>query len=146
VTTFALDSSAVVTWVLQEPAWQAVQALLDRPGADPVLPAVALTEVVSVARRKGNSSSGQQILAALTSYGARVEHPTDGDLLRAAELLESSASQSAQTPVGPPLTLSLGDALILAVVERLGCVVVTRDRYWAMFAAEGGTEAKVQTF
>jgi PIN domain nuclease of toxin-antitoxin system len=35
------------------------------------------------------------------------------------------------------VTLSLGDALILAVTERLGCMVLTRDRYWKWMVDEG---------
>jgi len=41
-------------------------------------------------------------------------------------------------------TLSLADALILAVVERLDIPVVTLDTYWAEFSAQGHTTAMVQ--
>lgn len=41
------------------------------------------------------------------------------------------------------MTLSLGDALILAVVERLRCPVLSRDGYWQAFSQEGHTAAVV---
>jgi hypothetical protein len=64
--------------------------------------------------------------------GVRTEHPTDEDLLRAAELLEMSDRNPGppKTTVGAEPTLSLGDALILATTERLGDPVLTRDSYW----------------
>jgi predicted nucleic acid-binding protein len=46
----------------------------------------------------------------------------------------------------PRLTLSLADALILAVTERLQCAVVTRDRYWAWMAEQGLLAIVVHTF
>ncbi|MGH8870008.1 MAG: PIN domain-containing protein [Actinomycetes bacterium] len=145
---FALDSSSVLTWVLQEPRWQAVDAMLRAEDAEPVLPGPALTEVIHIARRKGNASSGPKIAAVLTGQGFAVEHPVDADLVRAAELLEvSAANPGEQRRSGqPPPTLSLGDALILAVVERLGCPVVTRDGYWSWFAEQGLTPVKVVAF
>lgn len=136
----------MVTWVRQEPQWQAVDALLTQSGSDPVLPGPALTETIMVTRRKGNRSSGAQILSTLRSFGVRIEHPTDSDLVRAAELLELSETHPARTVSGPGSTLSLGDALILAVAERLACVIVSRDHYWAMLATDGLTTAKIQTF
>ena len=79
-----------------------------------------------------------------------VVHPEDADLIRCAELLERSVA-----PPGPAASavgsrsrsiLSLADGLILAIVERLGVPVVTRDRYWSDFAEEGHTRARVVTF
>jgi hypothetical protein len=122
----------VVNLLLQKPGWQAVHNVLLRPNVTGVLPGPALTESVAVSRRLGNQSSGGQIYEALTALGLAVEHPTDDDLLRAAELLEISRDNP-----GPPHpiteeegTLSLGDALILATTERLGCMILTRDAYW----------------
>ena len=148
MTTFALDSSAVVAWVLQEhPKWTVVDALLEAPGADPVLAGPALTEVIRVARARGNTSSGHQIARTLAANGMRLETSTEHDLVRAAELLELSASHP-----GPPhprtsrrAKLSLGDGLILAAVERLDIPVVTNDKYWLQFASDGHTTASVQT-
>ena len=134
-----LDSSVVCTLLLQERGWQAIHRTLQRSEVDGVLPGPALTEAIRVARRKGNQSTAHQIREALTALGLRVEHPTDGDLVRAAELIEISDDNP-----GPPsprsnrdATLSLGDALILAVTERLGCMVLTRDAYWKWMVDEG---------
>ena len=66
-------------------------------------------------------------------------------LVRAAELIEISHNNP-----GPPpphsdrdATLSLGDALILAVTERLGCMVLTRDGYWRWMVNEGHLKVQV---
>lgn len=122
----------MVNLLLQKPGWQAVHNVLLRPNVSGVLPGPALTESVSVTRRLGNQSSSSQIYEALTAIGVQVQHPTDSDLLRAAELLEISSDNP-----GPPHpvtekegTLSLGDALILATTERLDCMILTRDAYW----------------
>lgn len=140
-----LDSSVVCTILLQERGWQAITAALERPEVEGILPGPALTESISVARRKGNQSPPAQISHALAAAGLRVEHPTDDDLVRAAELIEISHNNP-----GPPpphsdrdATLSLGDALILAVTERLGCMVLTRDSYWKWMVDEGHLKVQV---
>ena len=86
MTTFALDSSAVLAWILQERGrWKLVDAVLNEADADPVLPGPVLTEVIVTARRRGNTSSAQHISDTLTAIGMRVEPAHDADLLRAAE-------------------------------------------------------------
>jgi PIN domain nuclease of toxin-antitoxin system len=133
-----LDSSVVCTLVLQEQGWQAVHNLLQRPQVTAYLPGPVLTETITVVRRKGNASSASQLYDALMAFGLQVQHPTDADLLRAAELIELSTDNPGP-PAGHgdrPSTLSLGDALILAVTERLGCKVLTRDTYWKWMVDE----------
>ena len=146
MTRFALDSSALVAWVTQENSrWRRVEALLTQPGSQPILPGPGLTETIAVARRKGNTSSGATLRTVFLARGIVVEQLADQDLVRAAELLEESALNP-----GPPHpssgltpTLSLGDALILAIVERLGIPVVTADTYWQGFSLGGHTSATV---
>jgi hypothetical protein len=87
VTDVAFDSSVLLTWLLQERSWQRVHNLLKNPAIAPVLAGPALTEIVRIAHSKGNVSTGPQIFQVLQGFGARVEHPVDADLLRAAELL-----------------------------------------------------------
>ncbi len=148
MTAFALDSSTVLTWVLQEPRWQSVEKMLHSPGAEPLLPGPVLTEVIKRARAKGNVSSPAQIGATLKGQGMLVVHPKDDDLIRCAELLESSVANPSPSgsTTGSTSTLSLADGLILAIVERLGVPVVTRDLYWNDFAEQGLTRARVVTF
>ena len=148
MTAFALDSSTVLTWVLQEPRWQSVEKMLHDPGAEPLLPGPVLTEVIKRARAKGNVSPPKQIAATLKGQGMVVVHPQDDDLIRCAELLEVSSANPGQLGgrTRPRSTLSLADGLILAIVERLGVPVVTRDRYWSDFAEQGLTRARVVTF
>ena len=145
---FALDSSAVVAWILQEDRrWQGVNALLKAPGARPILPGPALTESIFVARRAGNISSPEQIATTLSAMGMVVEPAGEADMVRAARLLEVSAANPGLHPTtGEALTLSLGDALILAVTERLGIKVLTGDRYWSQLAEQGHTSARVVQF
>lgn len=147
MTTFVLDSSAIVAWVLREVGrWRAIDALLSAPTADPVLPAPGLAEVIETVRRKGNSSSPTLIASALAARGVRTELLTEADLVRAAVLMETAKSNpGAVHPVtSRPVTLSLADSLILAIVERLDVQIVTLDRYWAEFAAAGHTTAQVR--
>jgi len=143
----ALDSSTVLTWLLQERRWPAVQALLDTNN-DFVLPGPALAEVIARARAKGNVSTGQQIHDTLLVHGIRAVHPSaDSTLLRAAELVEASAADPYFRPGDPdPHTLSLADAIILAMCEENGWTVVTRDQAWQYSAQQGHTTAKVKTF
>lgn len=143
----AVDSSVLLTWILQERRWQLVERLLSNPEVDVVLPDPGLTEVVWIARKKGNTSSGHQIAVALAARGVRFVALESGDTLRAAELLEISEVHPG--PVGRrsgrPATLSLGDALILSVVERLSCPVLSRDTYWKTLSQGGGTTAVVHS-
>jgi PIN domain nuclease of toxin-antitoxin system len=145
MTTVSFDSSAVVTFLLQERGWQAIHRFVSRTDVEAVLAGPALTESVRTARRKGNSSSAAQIFAALSALGMRVEHSDTEDLLRAAELMEVSDAHpgdpDGRTGVAP--TLSLGDALILAVTERLGCPVLTRDGYWKWMVDQGLLDVQV---
>jgi len=147
VTQIAFDSSTVVIWVLQERRWQVVDALLNTVDSDFVLPGPALTEIVWLARKKGNVSTGETIAATLRAHGMRVEHSVAVDLLRAAELLEISNKNPG--PTNPRTnflaTLSLGDATILAITERLDCPIATRDLYWNWLASQKLIKARVQT-
>jgi predicted nucleic acid-binding protein len=129
----------VCTLLLQERGWQAIYHALQRPEVEGIMPGPALTESIRVSRRKGNASRPRQIAEALAALGLRVEHPTESDLIRAAELIEISEDNPGPAPPhsGQEATLSLGDALILAVTERLGCMVLTRDRYWKWMVDEG---------
>lgn len=145
MTRFAIDSSALVTWILRESRWVTVDRLLMNPDADPVLPGPGLAEVAFVARRRGNTATPPEIFRALTGIGVRVVPSTEADLLTAAELLELSVGLASAETGRQPGTLSLGDALILATAERLAVPVVTRDRYWRSFVDLTGRPVTVVT-
>lgn len=148
MTQVAFDSSALVTWLLQEQHWQAIDRLLSRPDVDPMLPGPALAEVIHVARRKGNASPPAHIQLTLMAQGVTIAHPHDDDLVRAAELLE--ASDANPGPKHPATqrhaTLSLADAVILAICEHREWAVVTRDQHWAWFVQQGHAAVRVSTF
>lgn len=148
MTAFALDSSTVLTWVLQEERWRSVEKMLRSHDAEPLLPGPVLAEVSKQARARGNVSRPAQIAATLKGQGMMVVHPQDDDLIRCSELLELSVANPGRSGAGTgsTSTLSLADGLILAIVERLGVPVVTRDRYWSDFAERGLTRARVVTF
>ncbi len=141
----SLDSSAVITWVLQERAWKAVDRVLASGEFDSVLAGPALTEIIYRSRARGNVSTPSQIAAVLAAQGLRVEPAGEGDLVRGAELLEVSAGNpsEASSRSGSPSTLSLGDALILAVSERLGADVLTGDKYWGWMVDAGQLDLRV---
>lgn len=147
MTAVSLDASAILTLVLQERGWQAVDAVVSRAELA-TLPAPGLTEVLYKAREKGNTSTGPEIAKALAAQGLRYEMATEDDLIDAADLVEMSrvnpGTPTAPSRTGP--TLSLGDALILAVAQRLGHPVITRDLYWAELAERGLISIDVRTF
>ena len=140
-----LDSSVVCTLLLQERGWQAILNTIQRPEIDGILPGPSLTEAIWVTRNKGNQTPPIQIRTTLDAMGLRVEHPTDDDLVRAAELIETSHDNP--RPSAPrsktDATLPLGDALILAVTERLECMVLTRDGHWKWMVDEGHLKVRV---
>lgn len=142
-----LDSSAVIKWVLQERGWQAVDRVMQDARTDCVIAGPALTEIIFRARARGNASDHQQIASALRAQGIRVEPAIEEDLIRAAELLETSAAHPGppKNPTDPGPTLSLGDATILAVSERLGATVLTGDTYWEWMIDQGLLDLKVHT-
>ncbi|GAB3170077.1 hypothetical protein GCM10027059_36010 [Myceligenerans halotolerans] len=133
-----LDSSVVCTLILQERGWDAIHRTIQRPEVNGYLPGPVLTETIAVVRRKGNQSSPEQIRQALLALGVSVLHPTDEDLVRAAELIEVSDDNPGPQPKysDQEATLSLGDAMILAITEGRGYKVLTRDTYWKWMADE----------
>lgn len=143
----SLDSSAVIKWVLQEQGWKAIDRVIHAPAVEAVLPGPALAEVIFRSRARGNVSSPGQIARALAAQGMRVEAAGETDLVRAAELLELSSGHPGppKHPQHPGPTLSLGDALILAVSERLSAKVLTGDRYWGWMVDQGLLSVEVHT-
>lgn len=145
--TLALDSSVLLAWLLQERGWQAVDRLLASNTLELLMPGPALTEAIYRARSRGNASSPELIAEALEAQGLAVEPAGRDDLVTAAKLHEVSKLHPLSEPGAARVsTLSLADCLILAVSQRIGCRVVTRDRYWAWLADQGHLDVEVVPF
>ncbi len=145
-TDICVDSSTLLTYVMQEQRWQTVEALLGR-AANVALPAPGLTEVISVARRKGNLATGPEIARALEAQGVQFEPPSTADLIEAADLWEmSQAHPGPKGRDGRPAHLSNADALILAIAQRMTRPIVTRDAYWQDLHDQGLLTTKVVYF
>ncbi|MCA0437339.1 MAG: PIN domain-containing protein [Actinobacteria bacterium] len=141
-----LDSSAVVSLLIQERGWQAVHAVLQRVDSA-FLPCPGLAEVITTTREKGNVSTGPEIAEALRGQGVEFAQSTEADLIEAADLLEMSATHPGPPGRnGRPATLSMADALIIAAAQRLGAPVLTRDRYWSDLAHAGLIRVTIHTF
>lgn len=138
----AYDSSALLTLILQEQGWQAVRAALGQDRTH-IVPSPAITEVVFQAREKGNASSPEQLVAFVDTFGVQFESLHADDALRAAELQEISRANPGPGRRGRHLTLSLGDALILAIAERCAATVISKDRYWVSLDKGGHLRVKV---
>ena len=144
--TVCLESSALITFILREPGWHAVEAIIRRADRT-VLPSPGLTEVIDRSRAKGNASTGPQIAAALSAVGVEFEPATETDLIEAADLIEMSRAHPGPADRrGRPATLSIADAMIIAAVQRLSVPVVTRDRYWSDLAKARLISAEVHAF
>ncbi len=117
----ALDSSAMVAYLRQEPGWQEVATLLAEPNRICYAHAVNLCEVYyGFARQAGRE----------TAIAAIHELFTDGVVAR--EDLDPAFWQDVGDMVAmvrnaPGLTLSLADAFGLALARRLQCAFVTTD-------------------
>jgi PIN domain nuclease of toxin-antitoxin system len=129
----ALDSSAVLRWVLQEQRWQVIQRLVESDRVNLILPGSVLTEVVHQARSRGNVSTSRHLQLALNAAGMKIEPANASDLRMAGELLVTSHA-NVEKRDGRECSLSLGDGLALAVANRLACPIVTSDRHWSWLA------------
>lgn len=138
------DSSALLTLILQEQDWQGIEGLLNKAEVENYIPTPALTEIVVRARENGNQSSPEQLREFFETYGVTFIDLTPQDALRASELIEISRANPGQHwKTGARLTLSLGDALILAISERVAANVLSKDSYWTTFADLGVLDVKV---
>jgi len=143
----AFDSSALLTWLLQERGWQAVQRILQSGKFELVMPGPVLFECIYRARDKGNASSADEIAEALEAQGLVVEAAGRDDLVVASGYHGVSRNhpfKDART--GETHSLSLADCMVLAVCRRLQCRVVSRDKYWGWLEQEGHLDVKVVTF
>ena len=137
MTTVALDASTILAWAKKERGWQAIDRLLRTAPARArfALPGTALTEVITVLRHRstGQQLSHQAIATSVLGQGIDLELMTEQDHVRAAELREISFAN----PGPDSETLSLSDASIIAVSERLEANVLTGDTYWSKLSEAG---------
>lgn len=109
----ALDASAVLAWLQDEPGADLVDDLLTQGAACSTVNYAEVAQKVYV--RGGNWGLTSDLLA---SYGLQIELATPADAVRAAELWR-------ETP-----HLSLADRFCLATARRLGVPAWTTDRAW----------------
>lgn len=146
MTTVALDASTILAWAKKERGWQGIDRLFRTPPgrARLALPGTALTEVITTLRHRatGRQLSHQAIATSVLGQGIDLELMTEQDHVRAAELLEISYANTG--PHGE--TLSLSDASIISVCERLEANVLTGDVYWTKLAEAGHFKVRAILF
>ncbi|MEY9988124.1 ribonuclease VapC [Streptomyces sp. V4I8] len=124
MTTYLLDSSAVLAWLFSEKGAEIV---------DPALTGGAITtanlaEVVRRAEQRGYLRGPAELTSDLAAVGLAFEETlTEADARRAAALIAASYAERGSR--GTP-ALSLGDGICIAVGERLALPVLTADTAW----------------
>lgn len=118
-----VDASAVIAWAFKEQGYADVGSLLPRA----VITSAQAIEVLARSYRKGLPAGEPVVLDALLEMGVQIESVTADDVERAAFLIATSTLHGRGGRMG---TLSLGDAMCIAVAERLQLPVVTGDRAW----------------
>lgn len=120
-----MDASAIVAWLLNERGASTVGRLLQYA----VLPAPNVTESIRTARAQGHRMTCDQLFSRLEASCAAIEPFRDVDASRAAELLLFVEDR-------PDGRLSLGDALCVAVAERVQLPIVGDDLLWSELPLE----------
>lgn len=117
-----LDASALVAWIYRETGYQVVARAL--PVAVAAVPNVV--ETLARSAERGYDASGEELFADLQEMGLAVEPVLVEDTLRASELIIESRKLNIASGHG----IALGDALCLAVGERLNLPVIGGDKAW----------------
>lgn len=93
-----------------------------------VVPAANLVEALKMVRVKGYRRTSDEVLSDLIELGLEIEPLTEDDVLEADWQFRNAEAKKAKQPgIG---TLSLGDAICLAVAKRLDLPVVVSDGTW----------------
>jgi PIN domain nuclease of toxin-antitoxin system len=120
-----MDASAIVAWFLNERGAGTVGRLMQFA----VLPAPNVTESIRTARSHGHRMTTDQLFTRLEASCARIEPFQDTDASRAADLLLFTDRRTDGQ-------LALGDALCIAVAERLQLPLVGDDGLWTQLPLE----------
>lgn len=123
----ALDSSAVIALIRNEPGHEVVRDSLENAA----ISTVNICEISDSILRRGGSPEG--VMTVLRELQVTV-HDTDLDLA-----LEASALLPATRSAG----LSLGDRFCLALAKRLDRPVLTADRAWTTVAEAIGVRVQL---
>lgn len=125
-----LDASALVALLRREKGWQAVEKIIESGNA--VTSPTGLAETFDICRNKKSGMSHTEIWESLSLIGLRVEPLVEEDAIEIAFILEQA--DSANKNLG---SLSLGDAVCLALGRRLEAVVVASDSFWEILDIPG---------
>lgn len=116
---YLLDTSALLAHYRQEVGWEAVQALFEVDEAELILASISLTEFGRRLRELGaNDAVTEETLSAYQLLFAEVA-PVDAAVARAAFAIGCRTLRR----------LPLADALIAAVAQARGAVLVHRDEH-----------------
>ncbi|WP_404870948.1 PIN domain-containing protein (plasmid) [Kitasatospora griseola] len=116
-----LDTSAPLAFVRHEPGAEIVEKLLPVSVVSPV----SVAEIVLITSRRGYSGS---VIGDLRAMGLQIAETTPVGLAsRAGELLHLSKQEEKQHR---DRSLSLADAMILALAESMDLPAVTGDKLW----------------
>ncbi|WP_244789586.1 PIN domain-containing protein [Streptomyces sp. BJ20] len=122
-TPVVLDSSAVLAWVFREEGADFVDELLPQA----TMSTSNFAEVTTVCLRRGYLNPPEQLHQDLVALGLSVEPSSVNEALRAGKLINES-HRDRQHYGGR--TLALGDAMCIALGERLNQPLVTGDTLW----------------
>lgn len=117
-----IDASALLAWLFKERNWETVDTLI--AGTLVVAPASVMVETLYRATERGHRYSPTELQESLLGLGITIEPVTADDTVRAAELIRMSRTS------GTPGSISLGDALCIAVAERLDATLTGGDEEW----------------
>lgn len=128
-----LDASALIALLRREKGWQAVEKIIESGNA--VTSPTGLAETFDICRNRKTGMSHTEIWEALSLIGLRVEPIIEQDAAEMAFLLEQADSVSKTKKNSG--SLSLGDAVCLALGRRLGAVIVASDNFWEILDIPG---------
>lgn len=142
-----LDTSVVVAAITREPHTDRARGLLTAPAADLVISDWTVTEVsaaLSMKQRMGalrgaDREAALRVFRRLARESLVMEHLSPADFARAAALADAAGTAVGASDMAGP-AIRAGDALHLAVVERIGAVLATFDSAMARAAVGLGLD------